>query len=79
MVMVDRSRSRSMSLRVERPDRTGLSNTRWDLEKITKSNRTSKEAEYVGCILVDYKLRSKYEMGGLLYRERTGLYGDGAE
>ena len=53
--------------------------TERNLEKITKSNRTSREAEYAGCILVDYKLRSKYKTGGLIYRRRTGMYGDGAE
>ena len=53
--------------------------TERDLEKITKSNRTSREAEYAGCILVDYKLRSKYRMGGFIYRRGTGMYGDEAE
>ena len=48
-----------------------------DLEKITKSNRTDREAEYTGCILVDYKLRSKYKTGGFIYRGGTGMYGDG--
>ena len=50
-----------------------------DLEKITKSNQTDREAESTGCILVDYKLRSKYKKGGLIYRRGTGMYGDGAE
>ena len=53
--------------------------TERDLEKITKSNRTDREAEYTGCILVDYKLRSKYKTGGLIYRRGTGMYRDGAE
>ena len=50
-----------------RPDRgtACAEKCRWDLEKIRKSNRTSKEAEYTGCILVDYKLRSKYKQTGL--------------
>ena len=50
-----------------------------DLEKIMKSNWMSREAEYAGCILVNYKLRSKYKTGGLIYRRGTGMYGDGAE
>ena len=41
--------------------------------------RRRREAEYTGCILVDYKLRSKYKTGGLIYRRGTGMYGDGAE
>ena len=53
--------------------------TEGDLEKMTKSNRMSRETEYAGCILVDYKLRSKYKTGRLIYRRGTGMYGDGAE
>ena len=52
---------------------------RGTLEKMTKSNRTSRETEYAGCILVDYKLRSRYETDGLIYRRGMGMYGDGAE
>ena len=34
------------------------------------------EAEYAGCILVNYKLRSKYKMGGLVSAGpvRSGLF-----
>ena len=53
--------------------------TERDLGKIMKSSRTSREAEYAGCILVDYKLRSKYKTGGFIYRGGTDMYGDGAE
>ena len=37
------------------------------------------EAEYAGCILVNYKLRSKYKTGGLIYQKGMGMYGDEAE
>ena len=53
--------------------------TERDLEKIMKSNRTDRETEYMGCILVNYKLRSKYKTDGLIYWKETGMYRDEAE